>query len=75
MSQHWAARACVNKKGIVRRLPRTQPNLHLMPSDGTFIAHYRYTSAKRLCDRKAAITTVQRGGDNFIQAIKALDGC
>ena len=44
-------------------------------NDGTFIAHYRYTSAKRLCDGKAAITTVQRGGDNFIQAIKALDGC
>lgn len=43
--------------------------------DNIFTAHYRYTSAKRVCDGKATITTVQRDGNNFIQAINALNGC
>ncbi|MEO8926893.1 MAG: hypothetical protein ABI306_06985 [Caulobacteraceae bacterium] len=39
-----------------------------------FVAHYRYASAKT-CDGRALITTVTRSGRNFIESIRALDGC
>ncbi|HEY3949767.1 hypothetical protein [Phenylobacterium sp.] len=41
----------------------------------TFIAHYRYATEKSVCDGQALVTTVARGGRNFIESIKALKGC
>lgn len=40
-----------------------------------FMAHYRFASESQVCDGRALISTVMRGGRNFIQAIRALDGC
>jgi len=41
----------------------------------SYVVHYRYASDRRTCDGKAMVTTVRRGGRNFIQAIRPLDGC
>jgi hypothetical protein len=41
----------------------------------TFIAHYRYATAKSVCEGQSLVTTVTRGGRNYIESIKALRGC
>ncbi len=41
----------------------------------TFIAHYRYRASARACDGRATVSTALRNGRNFIQSIKALNGC
>ncbi len=40
-----------------------------------FSVRYRFTSGKRPCDGSAAITTVKRDGRDFIQSIRAENGC
>jgi hypothetical protein len=40
-----------------------------------FIAHYRYTTSERACDGRAIVSTTLRNGRNFIESIKALNGC
>jgi len=42
---------------------------------GTYLVHYRYATNSRVCDGQAIVTTTLRGGRNFIQSIKALNGC
>jgi hypothetical protein len=44
-------------------------------SSNSYVAHYRYATANRVCDGKAVVTTVSRADRNFIQAIKPLNGC
>ena len=41
----------------------------------TYLVHYRYATASRACDGRALVTTTLRGGRNYIQSIKALNGC
>jgi hypothetical protein len=41
----------------------------------TFIAHYRYRASERACDGRATVSTTLRNGRNFIESIKALNGC
>ncbi|AFN55919.1 hypothetical protein FBY51_1190 [Zymomonas mobilis] len=39
-----------------------------------FIVHYRYATKSRICNSRAAVTTTMRGGRNFIQSIRTLNG-
>lgn len=41
----------------------------------TFIVHYHYATKSSVCNGKAVITTTLRDGRNYIQGIRALDGC
>lgn len=41
----------------------------------SFIARYRYATQTTRCDGRVSITTTARKGRNFIQGIRALDGC
>ena len=50
--------------------------IDITQGDGShFVVHYRYATATRVCDGKAAITTAVRSGRNFIASIRALAGC
>lgn len=42
---------------------------------GSFAVHYRYATASQVCDGRAIVTTIRREGRNFIQGIRALNGC
>ena len=44
-------------------------------SEAQYQVHYRYVAGKATCDGRANVTTVQRDGRHYIQAIKALNGC
>lgn len=41
----------------------------------TYVVHYRYATRSRVCDGRAIVRTTVRSGRNFIQSIKALNGC
>jgi len=41
----------------------------------SFIAHYKYATAKSVCEGQGLVTTVTRNGRNYIESIKALKGC
>ncbi len=43
--------------------------------ENEFLAHYRYAASSRVCDGRAVVRTVVRDGRNYIQSIRALDGC
>lgn len=40
-----------------------------------FVAHYHFATTNSVCDGRAIVTTVARGGRNYIQSIRALNGC
>ncbi|QHC36734.1 hypothetical protein [Komagataeibacter xylinus] len=44
-------------------------------NDSTFIVHYHYVIKSRVCDGRATVTTTMRNGQNFIQGIRAMNGC
>lgn len=44
-------------------------------NDSTFIVHYHYAIKSRVCDGRATVTTAMRDGRNYIQGIKAMNGC
>lgn len=41
----------------------------------TFIAYYRYATPNMVCEGQGLVTTVARGGKNYIQGIRALNRC
>lgn len=43
--------------------------------DSHFAVRYRFRNGKQTWDGSAAITTVKRGGRDFIQSIRAQNGC
>jgi hypothetical protein len=44
-------------------------------SPSVFVAHYRFATSSLVCDGRAIVTTVVRGGRNYIASIRALNGC
>lgn len=40
-----------------------------------FLARYTFEAGNSVCDGRARVTTVERGGRHFIQSINALSGC
>lgn len=44
-------------------------------SPSSYTVRYRYSMKARTCNGRAVVTTAVRGGRNFIQGIKPLDGC
>ncbi len=40
-----------------------------------FVVRYRYSATAHECSGRAVVTTEERGGNNYIQRIDALDGC
>ncbi|WP_146221619.1 hypothetical protein [Komagataeibacter oboediens] len=42
---------------------------------GTFLVHCHYATKSCVCNGAAIITTTMRNGRNFIQGIRALNGC
>lgn len=44
-------------------------------SHDSFVVHYRYAVTRSVCKGRAEVQTTSRGGRNYIQSIKALDGC
>jgi hypothetical protein len=40
-----------------------------------FLVRYHYASSKLQCDGRAIVDTISRDGQNYIQSIKALNGC
>jgi len=53
----------------IRLIDITQNNAN------SYVVHYRYATISRICDGRAIVTTALRGGRNFIQGIRALNGC
>jgi hypothetical protein len=43
--------------------------------DSRFAVRYRFRNGKQACDGSATVTTVKRDGRDFIQAIRAENGC
>ncbi|KGD99621.1 hypothetical protein [Rhizobium sp. YS-1r] len=54
--------------------PITLVDIH-RTGDSRFAVRYRFRNGKQACDGSAVITTVKRGGRDFIQAIRAQNGC
>ena len=65
--------------GLSRFYGNLAQHIHLIAiaqSDAnSYLVHYRYATSSRVCDGRAVVITSLRGGRNFIQSIKALNGC
>ncbi|GGE08040.1 hypothetical protein [Rhizobium anhuiense] len=54
--------------------PITLVDVH-RTGDSRFAVRYRFRNGKQACDGSATITTVKRDGRDFMQAIRAQNGC
>ena len=43
--------------------------------DGSYVAHYKFAVSKQICNGRAVINMTERDGRNYIERIRALDGC
>jgi len=54
--------------------PITLIDVHRV-NDNIYAVRYHFRSGSKTCDGSATITTIKRGGRDFIQAIRAHNGC